>query len=49
MLNRGRCCLMRLYSSMRASTSLRTWIHSTVAALVTIWAVRGCIVEGAPK
>ena len=26
---------------MSASTSLRTWIHSTVSAVATIWAVRG--------
>ena len=29
------------YSSISASSSLRTWIHSTVAAVVTICAVRG--------
>ena len=33
--------MIRLYSSITASTSLRTWIHSTDAALATICAVRG--------
>ena len=40
MLKRGRCFLMRLYSRNSASTSLRTAIHSTVAAASTIWRVR---------
>lgn len=49
MLKRGRCCLMRLYSSMSASTSLLTWIHSTLRAAATICAVRGGRRAGFPK
>ena len=33
--------MIKLYSSMMASTSLPTTIHSTEAARSTIWAVRG--------
>ena len=40
MLNRGRCFLIRLYSRNSASTSLRTAIHSTESAVLTICAVR---------
>ena len=32
---------------MSASTSLRTWIHSTLSAEATIWAVRGSRLPGA--
>ncbi len=40
-MKRGWWLLMSVFSSMSASTSLRTWIHSTVSAAATIDAVRG--------
>ena len=40
-LNRGRCLLISVYSSMRAATSESVMIHSTVRALSTIAWVRG--------
>ena len=40
-LKRGRCDLMRLYSSISASTSVDATIHSTDAALSTMACVRG--------
>ena len=33
--------MMRVFSSISASTSLRTWIHSTDSAVCTICDVRG--------
>jgi len=41
-LNRGSNSLIQEYSSCSASTSVFTTVHSTLAALVTIVAVRGC-------
>jgi hypothetical protein len=49
MLKRGWWALIRLYSSISASTSLRTWIHSTVSAAATIDAVLGGRLVGATK
>ena len=34
---------------MSASTSLRTWIHSTDSAAATIWAVRAGSDDGVTK
>ncbi len=41
-LKRGSYSLIQEYSSWSASTSVLTTVHSTLAALVTIVAVRGC-------
>ena len=45
----GSCSLINEYSSISASTSLRTVVHSTDSAVATIWAVRGCMCAGSPK
>ena len=46
-LNLGRCALIKLYSSIRASTSVEARIHSTLcAAIIMVW-VRGC--SGRPQ
>ncbi len=49
MLKRGLCALISSFSRKNASTSLRTSIHSTVSAAVTICRVRGSSVAGVPK
>jgi hypothetical protein len=41
-LNRGSNSLIQEYSSWSASTSVATTVHSTLAAVVTIVAVRAC-------
>ena len=45
-MKRGWWLLMSVFSSISASTSLRTWIHSTVSAAATIDAVRGGRLRG---
>jgi hypothetical protein len=41
-LKRGSNSLIQEYSSCSASTSVFTVVHSTLAAVVTMVAVRGC-------
>jgi hypothetical protein len=48
-LKRGWWLLMSVFSSISASTSLRTWIHSTVSAAATMEAVRGGSDDGFTK
>jgi hypothetical protein len=45
MLNRGSNSLIHAYSSWRASTSVVTTVHSTVAPVRTMVAVRWCSAE----
>jgi hypothetical protein len=40
MLNRGFCVLMRLFSSSKASASLRTTVVSRRAMRLTMWPMR---------
>ena len=48
-LKDGSYSLIQVYSKVKASTSLATTTQVSEAAVATILAVRGCILEGSVK